>query len=663
MTLVTIPDKSLPLADPKTGRISLEWYSTLQSLARIANKVPSRPGLRQLLVPTSDLPLVDSETGRITLEWYRLFNATVRAADDVDANDIESIIRAVTLIPGSTEFGYHTSEVRVDGGAGSTYTENRHTYSHASDYMMSMDELAAALPECETVSLFVSWFGTDLRCGSCEIKPRVDTSTKATTPISWGVAGLTRATAETVTTVGFRPAYGGTPSDQTIIACIQDIKARGYGVIYTPFIVMDIEQGNALPDPYTGATGQPAYPWRGRITCDPAPGVMGSPDETATAGAQVDAFYGTVTAADFSVSPGSVSYSGPAEWSYSRCILYQAALCAAAGGVDIFMIGSEMRGLTWVRDSASTYPFVAHLKTLAAEVSALLPSAQISYAADWSEFFGHQPADGSGDVYFHLDPLWSDSNIDAVSIDNYWPLSDWRDGSTHLDALAGYESPSDLAYLRSQMQGGEGYDYFYASDADRTAQVRTDIFDGTYGEHWVFRFKDVKGWWENEHHDRPGGVRSGSPTAWVPESKPIWFSEIGCGAVDRGSNQPNVFLDPKSSESFSPYFSSGARDDIQQRRHLRAFITWWDETSADFVEDQNPQSSVYSGRMVDTSRIMVYTWDARPYPQFPNFRTVWSDADNYETGQWLNGRASPNAMEPFIFAASQYGDIDPDGVL
>jgi hypothetical protein len=59
------------------------------------------------------------------------------------------------------------------------------------------------------------------------------------------------------------------------------------------------------------------------------------------------------------------------------------------------------------------------------------------------------------------------------------PLSDWREGSSHLDAV---DAPSiyDLDYLRANFEGGEGYDWFYASAADRDAQVRTSITDGAY---------------------------------------------------------------------------------------------------------------------------------------------------------------------------------------
>ena len=40
-------------------------------------------------------------------------------------------------------------------------------------------------------------------------------------------------------------------------------------------------------------------------------------------------------------------------------------------------------------------------------------------------------------MYFHLDPLCSDANIDFVGIDNYLPLTGWRDGFDHADALEG----------------------------------------------------------------------------------------------------------------------------------------------------------------------------------------------------------------------------------
>jgi hypothetical protein len=595
-----------------------------------AGNAPAYRGLAYVVFER--LPLADFGN-RIPQLNFEVFRA-------VDA--FEGQVRGVTLIPAAGEFAYCPEEVRVDAGGGVSYSENRHTTLAASDFAASIDQLEDTLPNCGAVSVFSAWFGDDLRCGECTVRPKVDSAAKGvgTTPISWSVAGLIRATAQAVSAHDGRPAYGGTPSDETVIAAIQELTARGFDVLFTPFLLMDVPEGNGRTDPYTGAGDQPAYPWRGRITCDPAPGAAGSPDQTPAAATQIGAFHGTVTASDFAIAGGTLAYSGPDEWSYSRFILHCAALCKVAGGVAGFIIGSEMRGLGWVRDGASSYPFVTKLIALAAEVKALLPDAKVTYAADWSEYFGHQPADGTGDVYFHLDPLWSDANIDAIGIDVYWPLADWRDGTDHLDYQAGARFIHDLAYLKGNIEGGEGYDWYYTSPADRDAQNRTVITDGAYGKPWVFRTKDLRSWWSNAHHNRPGGVEATTPTAWVPQSKPVWLTELGCPAIDKGANQPNVFHDPNSSESALPHYSRGLRDDLIQRRYLRAFLEWYDETHQDFTGEQNPVSSVYSGRMVDPSRIILYTWDARPHPAFPALRTIWSDADNWQFGHWLTGRVA-----------------------
>ena len=39
--------------------------------------------------------------------------------------------------------------------------------------------------------------------------------------------------------------------------------------------------------------------------------------------------------------------------------------------------------------------------------------------------------------------------------------------------------------------------------------------------------------------------------------KPIRLIEIGFPAVDKGANAPNVFVDPKSSESALPFYQTG----------------------------------------------------------------------------------------------------------
>ncbi len=542
-------------------------------------------------------------------------------------------VRGVALVPGTGEYSLATEKVRFRRGKGNSVVLNIHNDRGLPDLVASLDQLEAELPNNEAVSLVVSWFGDDLRCGRCTLRPKVEQGYEDGEEISWRVSGRRRDTADVVGRFEGRPVFGGTPADRTVIQAIREMRARGQAVMFYPFILMDILAGNGLPDPWSEAPDQPAVPWRGRITLDRAPGLGGSSDKTAAAAEEVAAFFGEARAGDFDPSGHTVGYAGPNEWSYRRFILHYAHLCALAGGVDSFCIGSEMRSLTQIRDGAASYPAVRALCDLAREVRAILgPGTKIGYAADWSEYFGHQPGDGSGDVLFHLDPLWAHEDIDFIGIDNYMPLSDWRDGAGHADAAAG--SIYDLDYLTGNVAGGEGFDWYYADAAGREAQHRLPIEDGAHGEDWIFRYKDIASWWSSAHVNRIGGVQQGTSTAWRPRSKPIWFTELGCPAVDKGTNQPNVFHDPKSSESFFPYFSNGARDDFIQYRYLQAMYRHWNDPA------NNPVSDLYGGPMVDMARAFVWAWDARPWPDFPVRLSTWVDGENYERGHWLNGRTA-----------------------
>jgi hypothetical protein len=247
---------------------------------------------------------------------------------------LAEMIRAVDIIPGATEFGYQPSPQISVSWPGRSVSENRHQLSAATDWVASIDALQALCPNLTSVTLVVTWFGSDLRAGSCTITPKVDLGFKTLGP-DWSVAGLTRAYAPLVSSYNGGAAFGGTPSDAAVIGAIQDLRARGLSVTLYPFVMMDIPWGNALPDPYSDEVGQPPYPWRGRITCDPAPGKAGSPDGTAAAASQVANFFG-------SASPPF------SEWSFRRFILHYAQLCVAAGGVDAFLIGSELVALTRV---------------------------------------------------------------------------------------------------------------------------------------------------------------------------------------------------------------------------------------------------------------------------------------------------------------------------
>jgi len=657
-----------------------------------SGRVPAFRGISYLVF--KDLPLKDfgNRLPQITAE-------IIKPLKEPEPDSIEELIEGMNLIPSTGEAAYATTPTVRDDGFGNAIPENVNLSATQSNIENSMDNLTKQLPNNSGMNLVIAWFGTDLRASACEFKPKVELKTgRQLLPKGWRVNGLTRgsATVEAVSSdVDGNPAFGSTPADFSVVEAIQRLaNVDGQDVYFYPFLLMDIPFGNTLPDTETGAAGQPQYPWRGRITTS-----LPSVDKTAAAQTEVNSLFGNVTAANFSISGTTVNYTGSAsDFGYRRMILHYAHLCAAVAltlddpsKFKAFYIGTELRGITRIRSTAAsastastTYPGVNALVELLEDVRAVfdglgLTGVQLSYAADWSEYHSHRPTDGSNDVYFNMDAIWGHPDCDYVAIDNYTPLSDWRDGDAHEDygtgtvtayattgtfGHAGFPQATsiyDKAYLRGQIEGGEGYDYFYASDADRENQVRTIISDGAHSEHWVFRQKDIRNWWGQAHRSRPGGTRDGSVVAlngpsgaadtWTAGSSKIVFSEYGVPAVDKGTNQPNVFFDPKSSESFLPYFSSGSRDDFIQRVYYEAFITYW--------RDNTPTSPI---KMVDPTDMFAWTWDCRPYPAFP-FRTdIWSDASNYRLGHWLNGRVGVLTLGQLVKELCLFGGVDENDI-
>ncbi|MGB3626451.1 MAG: glycoside hydrolase/phage tail family protein [Henriciella sp.] len=534
-----------------------------------------------------DLPL-DAFGNRLP----QLIFEVVRAGAASDG--LRAVVEGVNIIPASGEFVYGTSIVRSRYFPAIETPLNMNNTRGISDFELSLEQLSSDLPQTSHAALTVGWFGDDVRAGSCRTRPGVETRDRVTVPYGWEVAGQKRGEAYLVSQSGGTANYGGTPADRAVVEGIAALRAEGFAITLSPFLLMDVPPGNGLPDPYGGAE-QAAFPWRGRITV--------SADGTEAARSEIDAFLGSDN-----------------DFGFRHFILHHARLAVDAGGVDAFLLGSEMAALTRVRDETGAFPFVEGLVQLAADVRAILgPGPEVSYAADWTEYGAYVPDDESGDVLFPLDTLWASPDVDFVGVDWYPPAGDWRDGADHLDALAGYEGADDPDYLLSQMAGGEAYDWYYASAADRDAQVRTPIADTAHGEDWVFRQKDLAGWWSNAHHERPGGVRNSPSTGWTPGQKPVRLMEIGFPAVDKGGNAPNLFYDPKSSESALPPYSSGARDDIFQRRALETALTYW-------------QAQPF----IDVA--YVWAWDGRPWPDFPSRKNVWSDGPNWAYGHWLNGR-------------------------
>lgn len=618
-------------------------------------------------------------------------------------------INGVNLLPATGEFTYATTAYQGKRAGESTFVEIN-TYagqtSQRTDLMLAIDQLKAVFPACTTVAVVCAWFGDTTDASTCKIFPATTYhegvfqkwNGSAWVTDHWTVSSLTEGSSGliSISKVGDSYSYGGTPSDQSIVECITELKTRGFRVVFYPFILMD-DMGKS---------------WRGRISF--------SPDLSSAAASAVASFLGSASAAQFTRDPTSktVSFSGsPTDYSYRRMILHYANLCVVAGGVDLFLIGSEFRGLESIRGPAWTaagttdgsgnaiwdYPFVAGLKTLAGDVRGIFDAASltkdvsglhnlVSYAADWSNWMGVKhdntlPETGypNGAQWPHLDQLWADANIDIICFDNYLPLSDWTTTRGGIDVtnwskpkptfwppplstmsglgLTGTPSLNSKNYLKANIEGGERFNWFYFDSSnlgrgldpngtglnvsmpsgDRLSQSRNQF----YANQEILGQKQIRWWWKHQHralYDTGDGlVPQGPQTQWIVQSKSIAFTEYGFPANDKCTNQPNVFFDAKSTESATAFWSAWRPsegggylpkpDQNLSLLALQAFHEYW------FVDGKNETTPI---NMIEPAFCSVWNWDARPFPVFPARSDVWGDAGNWQVGNWINGKG------PFI---------------
>jgi hypothetical protein len=488
---------------------------------------------------------------------------------DYNEEILEDMISGMVMIPGAGEFVYDTQvEYKIPGiQAGPNWSQqgnqqciNMHNPSGQANALLSLDQLEQTCPNVEWVSVVVTWFGNNMDAGACVIKPGVEYQTGAiTSPDTWQSGGFTRSSAHQITLIEGSPQYGGTPDDGSILRYLDELKSRGYNVLFYPLIFMDVE----------------GKPWRGDLT--------GS----------------TSDVADFFTKTNG----------YNAFITHYADLVKEK--IDAFVIGSELKGLTKVADTPGDYPAVNELINLAADVKAIVGSeVKVSYAADWSEY--HHTDEG----WYNLDPLWASSDIDFIGIDAYFPLTDTPQN--------GY----DVEAVRAGWTAGEGYDWYY-SDPERTVQSPLSP---------AYAWKNIDWFWNNTHVN-PDALE----TPWVPQSKKVWFTEYGFPSVDGATNQPNVFYDPNSSNSAFPHYSRGRVDFRAQRVGLVATQQEWKDS--EIVE-----------------RMFVWTWDARPFPYWPDLISVWTDGENWKTGHWVQGKLGISSLAAIVSDLCQRSGLNPDDI-
>ena len=388
----------------------------------------------------------------------------------------------------------------------------------------SLRIMKEGFPTLEWISPVVAWFGSDAYDASrCHIFPGVESKTGA----PWTVGQYNRSSAHCIEKDSGNVRYGGTPPDDSVISYLSAAKEIGLKIMLNPMLLMDVKD----------------KPWRGHLTGDVA---------------SVETFY-----------------SG-----YEKFILHYATI--AKGMIDAFLIGSELKKMTAIKDGANNFPFVTKLKILAATARCILgPGVKISYAADWSEY--HHAEGG----WRALDALWLDPNVDFVGIDAYPPIT------------TSFKSRISVEDIKKGLTSGIDYEYYLDFEG---GEHRMDPWWGN---------KAFKVRWEGEHWN-PNGTK----TTWSATTrKPIWFTEFGFPSIDKATNQPNVFYNPESRDGGAPRYSNGQPDDRAQKLGIRCMLEEWTNSA-----------------MIPL--MFLYCYDSRG----DDWETQFKDGPLKQYGHWVDGK-------------------------
>lgn len=498
-----------------------------------------------------DLPLSDfnNKIPHFSFEVTRKANIPC----NLESKIVEDLIESIDIIPGSGEFVYDTivQYQTIKDSFGATLSKkamNSNNYRNIANSIYSLDQMKIICPNIKWVAPVACWFGDSLDIATCTIQPAVefnDPNSKYSE--EWRIGKYSRDNARLVSKDrdGF-PRYGGSINDASIMRYLEELKRRDLKIMFYPMFFLELSQ----------------KPWRGHLTGK------------------------AHSVADFFNKDAG----------YNDFILHYANL--VKNHIDAFVIGSELIGLTKIKDQHNNFPAVLELIKLAKLVKEIVGNTVlVTYAADWSEY--HHTEGG----WYNLDQLFACKYIDFIGIDAYFPVTRTTNSGILLEEIiTGYQS-------------GEGYDYFIDNNGDK------QTLNANYA------WKNLRHWWENYHRNPNGLV-----TEWQPRMKKIWFTEFGFPSIDKATNQPNIFFDPLCSDGGVPKYSTGEVDFSIQRKSIKAFIQYW--RTQEYIE-----------------QMFLWTWDARPYPAWPH-TNIWRDGNLWEKGHWVNNKFGACSLASIILELS-----------
>lgn len=496
-----------------------------------------------------------------------LFEVTRK--NDINADDetsLENCVKGINFAPCTGEYTYDCAiqykageqfdPDELENVEGIWYQLNNNNNSKIADGLLSLNQFFEEFKNCEFVAPQIAFFGNSLDISNCSVEPRIEFNYFPTNyPI------FTRPDSYTVgnkwnryntpmlgkNSDGTFRFNGGTTSDSSILGFFKELKTRGKKTIFHPKLLIDIET---------------------------------APSSKLLSG-----------------NSSSIKSFFTKNNGYNEYIKHYANLLK--GYVDVFIIGSELCGITSIKDENNNFPAVDELIGLAEAIRGILGNnVLISYAADYREYHDINN-------WYALDKLWANENIDFIGINAYFPLTNLPQDSITKDII------------KSGWKSGEGYDYVYLNG-------KQELIESKYA------YKNIEYWWVNRHINLNGTI---SP--WIPKSKKIWFTEYGFCSIDACTNEPY-----KKAGDF-PKYSLGSSDFFAQRMAIEATEELF--KNSEFIENK-----------------ILYYWDVRPYPFYPNRTDIWLDGTKWKYDYALNGKVGISNANVLIYQLLKDAEINTD---
>ena len=382
--------------------------------------------------------------------------------------------------------------------------------------------------------------------------------------------------------------------------------------------------------PIPGAGGSPARRRRARR------GRRTRPRRPAT---QVAAFFGTAAAVATSTSRRrAVDWTGrPATGAFGAWCCTTRISARAAGGVDAFLIGSELRGLTHVRDRRGDLSGVA-----------ALVDARGGRAGDprgrhedqlRRRLVGVFRAPAGGRLGRRVLPPRSALGRRRRSISSASTTTcrcrTGATGSTISTRAGGDVDLRPRLSARRTSRAARASTGTMPAPPTATAQVRTPITDGAARQAVGLPLQGYRGL-VVEPAPQPAGRgrerrrrRRGSP-----ESKPIWLHRDRLPGGRQGRRTSRTSSSTRSRPRASCRISRAAGATTRcSARFLEAVLGYWADAGATTRSRRLWRADDRHG-----ARPRSGPGTRGRIPAFPARSDVWADADNWRLGHWLNGR-------------------------